>query len=982
MTTYTLTGFFFDTDPDDDDTTITLNPATLTLTMAPGQTSFSYSYDGPQTGDQTPILLNNVGTSVYGYKLDGIYDDLEGNIVEVKWDDGGTTRTTYILSFDENIDGDYVFVLGGHPLPSFASPAEFDVFDNTQLLSAEDVPPGSPFAANTAISLAAIPGISSSEDDSILGTSGDDILLGGIGNDTLIGLPGDDLLNPGDNTGEDYILPGSGNDTIDMGDVVTGYVMIAHTDLAEGIAVTIDGNANTGTIGKGSSGTTTLTDVGAPILAGANDGGLAILGTMVADSFNIRSKDDGWLSINGLDGADTYTLLASTGAIRLDFRDSSGGMVADFSTGTISDDGWGNAETVVGFEHATEVRATRYDDDLTGTDDDYESWILMSGNDTLSAGGGWDRLRFDQNLVLDLDVDLMAGTASGMWDGLSFDSDISGIEEVRGSRAGDSVIRGSDADNMIRTYSGDDDVYDEGGNDTIRLGDGDDYVRAGGGADDYDGEGGTDDYISYYDSSGGVELDLEANTAAGSWASNDTIANFESAGGSKNGDDTISGTSGDNRINTYGGDDRVYDRGGDDDIDLGSGDDYVRAGGGADTYDGGSGTDYISYYDSSAGVNLDFEANTASGSWASNDIVLNFESASGSKNGDDTIKGTDGYNKIKTYGGEDDVYDRGGDDDIDLGSDDDYLRAGLGGDDTYDGGSGSDDYISYYDATAGVTVDLDAGTATGASTGTDIIEAFESVGGSKSDDDVITGSSGDNRIKTYGGDDSVYDLGGDDLVDLGSGDDYVRAGGGADDYDGGSGTDYISYYDSSGGVDLDFEANTATGSWANNDTVVNFEGASGSNTGDDTLQGTDGENILRGYGGDDRLHGRDGDDSMVGGSGEDSLYGGSGADTMRGGSGDDYLDGGGGSGTDLLYGNSGADEFHFDRGEGDDVIKDFENNIDVIAFDNFSYLSSAADAVSYATESGGDVFFDFGSDGTVLVENATIAQLMNDISIV
>ncbi|MCZ4354922.1 hypothetical protein O4H61_20675, partial [Roseovarius aestuarii] len=199
---------------------------------------------------------------------------------------------------------------------------------------------------------------------------------------------------------------------------------------------------------------------------------------------------------------------------------------------------------------------------------------------------------------------------------------------------------------------------------------------------------------------------------------------------------------------------------------------------------------------------------------------------------------------------------------------------------------------------------------------------------------------------------------------------------------GGDGVDYISYYDSTGGVRLDFEANTASHGWANNDVVEGFEGASGSNVGDDIIKGTDGANKIQTYGGDDKLHGRGGDDSLVGGAGNDSLYGASGSDTMKGGSGQDYLDGGSGTGTDYLYGGADEDEFHFDRGEGYDIIKDFEDDIDTIAFDNFSYLSTASDALGYATEVDGDVVFDFGEDGMVLVENATMAQLANDIDIV
>ena len=116
------------------------------------------------------------------------------------------------------------------------------------------------------------------------------------------------------------------------------------------------------------------------------------------------------------------------------------------------------------------------------------------------------------------------------------------------------------------------------------------------------------------------------------------------------------------------------------------------------------------------------------------------------------------------------------------------------------------------------------------------------------------------------------------------------------------------------------------------------------------------------------------------GGGDDRLYGRGGNDRLIGGNGADFFDGG--AGTDQLYGGAGADQFEFDRGEGDDVIHDFENNIDTLRFDNFSYLTTAADALTYATQIGNDVLFDFGADGTVLVLGVTTGQLLNDIDIV
>ncbi|MCZ4353852.1 hypothetical protein O4H61_15145 [Roseovarius aestuarii] len=258
-------------------------------------------------------------------------------------------------------------------------------------------------------------------------------------------------------------------------------------------------------------------------------------------------------------------------------------------------------------------------------------------------------------------------------------------------------------------------------------------------------------------------------------------------------------------------------------------------------------------------------------------------------------------------------------------------------------------------------------------------------------DDVAIG--GDGREKIYGGDgdddieggadkDRIYDGSDDDIVDAGDGNDYVRVGGGNDTYYGGEGKDYISYYDSSGGVTLDLEANLASRSWASNDQIDGFESASGSRTGADRIYGTSTSNTIKTYGGEDRLYGRDGADRLYGGDDDDRLYGGRGADQLFGGDGDDFLDGGTGEETDLLFGEGGADAFHFDRGEGYDIVKDFQNNIDTIEFDNFGYLGTAADALAYAVQDGSDVLFDFGSDGSMLIEGATLAQLSNDIAIV
>jgi serralysin len=136
------------------------------------------------------------------------------------------------------------------------------------------------------------------------------------------------------------------------------------------------------------------------------------------------------------------------------------------------------------------------------------------------------------------------------------------------------------------------------------------------------------------------------------------------------------------------------------------------------------------------------------------------------------------------------------------------------------------------------------------------IDSIEAITGSATGDDKIYGTSGSNIIITLGEDDRVYARAGTDLVGLGDGDEYVRVGGGAESFDGGSGYDYISYYSSSNGITIEFAADTVSGSWAVNDTVINFEGGSGLNTGNDTMLGSAGRNTLKSFGGNDKLYGR------------------------------------------------------------------------------------------------------------------------------
>ena len=87
---------------------------------------------------------------------------------------------------------------------------------------------------------------------------------------------------------------------------------------------------------------------------------------------------------------------------------------------------------------------------------------------------------------------------------------------------------------------------------------------------------------------------------------------------------------------------------------------------------------------------------------------------------------------------------------------------------------------------------------------------------------------------------------------------------------------------------------------------------------------------MHGYQGNDRLNGENGDDNLYGGEGNDTLNGGCGNDHLYGGEGDDILDGSygenhlyGGAGNDTFTGIYGSETYHFEAGDGQDIIETF-----------------------------------------------------------
>ena len=179
--------------------------------------------------------------------------------------------------------------------------------------------------------------------------------------------------------------------------------------------------------------------------------------------------------------------------------------------------------------------------------------------------------------------------------------------------------------------------------------------------------------------------------------------------------------------------------------------------------------------------------------------------------------------------------------DILLGGDGDDQLQGGGGDDQLFGGTGINT-ADYLNATAGVTVDLGTGTASGGD-GNDVLFNIQQVFGSSFNDSLIGGGSSDTLFGT-GGNDTLLGGDSDDFLDGQEGNDLVLGEDGNDSLFGGAGNDQI-------------------------------EGGEGN----DTLRGGVGNDTLLGGPGNDVLIGVDTNGSDSPGLGEvDTLTGGPGED--------------------------------------------------------------------------------------------------------
>lgn len=302
---------------------------------------------------------------------------------------------------------------------------------------------------------------------------------------------------------------------------------------------------------------------------------------------------------------------------------------------------------------------------------------------------------------------------------------------------------------------------------------------------------------------------------------------------------------------------------------------------------------------------------------------------------------------------------------------------GGAGNDTLDGGLGADnlnggdglDWVSYAGSATGVWVRLWAGAANYGDAEGDTLVAIENVVGS-SGRDLLVGDNLDNVFVGGAMSDIMWAGAGDDHLVGDSGWDVLSGGVGADTLDGGSGQDYAMYRDSSAAVTVRLWSGSGQGGDAEGDVLISIENVYGSEF-SDRLIGDAGDNYINGLGGSDTIWSGAGNDYIDGRSGWDALNGQAGNDTLAGGRGNDTLSGG-----------SDADSFIFMAGDNNDVVTDFEDDLDVIDFDLVGLgYSDVADLYANATitELDGNTTFNFGVNGSLTINGISAANLIDDM---
>lgn len=846
---------------------------------------------------------NTLNNTIIGNVADNILDGGIGNDTL----QGGAGNDIYKV----NSSSDNIVELAGEGVDSVESTSDFTLdaeVENLALVEGSAALTGNGNGLDNRL-------IGNSADNILDGKDGNDFIDGGVGADDMYGGYGDDIFIV-DNAGDavhDQNKKNIGTDTepvwIDGGmDTVYSSVSFTLSSYVEKLVLTgaepLNGTGDSRDnilIGNAASNTLSGMD-GNDVL----DGGLgadALIGGKGDDTFIV---DDAGDVVTEVSGQGTDTVVSS-------FSYNLSDTLENLTLGGTADiNGTGNnANNILTGNEGVNV--------LTG----------KLGNDTYYVQNTGD-------VVVELaseGTDIVYATASYLLGANVENLTLIGDGNINGTgNSMNNTITGNTGNNMLDGSAGNDTLVGGAGNDTYIIDNSSDKIT------ELAGQGSDTVQVGFTYTLG---AELENLTLIGT-------ANINGTGNTSN--NVLIGNAGNNTLS--GGD----------------GNDTLTGGSGADTLKGGLGDDIYLIDDlsdtlsevSSAGIDTVQSSLTYT-------LLSNFEnlvlSGMANLNGtgnsaNNVLTGNSGNNTLSGLNGNDTLDGGAGADTLIGGSGNDiYVVDNAGDVVTEASGAGTDTVQSFIDYTLGANLE-----------NLTLLGSVSINGTGNSGNNVITGNSGDNVLNGGGGTDIFLGGWGDDIYIVDSGSDIVteNAGEGIDTVQ--TGMTYT--------LGANIENLVLTGTSAINGTGNDLDNYLIGNSANNTLNGGLGNDMLDGGTGTDVLKGNAGDDTYVvdaqdsvsesGNEGIDTvlaahsytlgnnlenltltgnaaingtgntlnnvLTGNGAANTLSGLGGNDTLNGGGGA--DLLDGGAGNDTYVFGRGDGADVIQDYQttSNTDILSF--------------------------------------------------
>ena len=640
--------------------------------------------------------------------------------------------------------------------------------------------------------------------DVVLAGAGNDTVQAGVGNDIVYGGSGNDQITTA--TGDDWADGGTENDSIDGG---------SGNDSLYG------GTGDDTLIGGADSTATTYTPSYTEILGTTPT--QTVTGTSGRPNFTIRSVSNETLTSGSNGGVTTGFYLGDVNSVETHTHTASsqisGGQIrfngiSGTETLTITIDGVvQNLNTAIANGTVTFNGASLYQINASGQ-------IVRIGSGGSSGTNGTLTINVPYTSIS------LAGTGTttspGMWYEYWVNTQPNNVAAATG---GNDLLSGGDGNDSIDGGNGNDTLYGDAGNDTLAGGIGNDQLY--GGLDNDSLSGGDDNDSLWGDEgkdtlAGGIGNDVLRGGLGDDSVLGET-GNDQLYG--DGGNDTLSGGLGDDTLEGGDGNDLVQGEEGNDSLDGNEGNDALYGGDGRDTIEagigndlgyGGAGNDYLNGRDGDDTLHGDAGNDTLDGSLG-NDLLYGGDDEDSliGDLGNDTLYGGLGNDILWSGDGADLIYGGDGADNISTGDGNDTIVGDLGAD-TINAGQGMD-WVDYSGSTAGVTVDLVAGSGAGGHAAGDVLYGVDALLGSAYDDvlygfdgfstsptdpytNIFYGNAGNDLIDGRGGDDflyggadndTVYGGAGADVIEGGSGNDLLVGGAGADTIDGGIGNDSI-----------------------------------------------------------------------------------------------------------------------------------------------------------------------------------------------